>query len=151
MSPHSLLAGMVSLLNDARLAAGRPPMGFLNPFLYQNAAAFLDIVHGGNVGFDATVGYDPASGLGTFGPTTFQQLLDAALKPSASSGHTAAGDVATPAAAAMDAFIPASVAAATDAAAPVEEEADDVMAAQLLLGLSYGPFATIALESMFHR
>jgi tripeptidyl-peptidase-1 len=30
-----VLSGMVSLLNDARLAAGKPPMGFLNYFLYQ--------------------------------------------------------------------------------------------------------------------
>ena len=35
------LAGMVSLLNDALLAAGKPTLGFLNYFLYQNEGAFL--------------------------------------------------------------------------------------------------------------
>jgi len=70
---------MVSLLNDARLAAGKPTLGFLNYFLYQNEAAFLDIIHGDNHGFSATKGYDPASGLGTFSPTTFSQLKAAAM------------------------------------------------------------------------
>jgi tripeptidyl-peptidase-1 len=70
---------MIALLNDARLAAGKPTLGFLNYFLYQNQAAFLDITKGGNHGFDATVGYDPASGLGTFSPTTFETLKAAAL------------------------------------------------------------------------
>ena len=39
---------MMSLLNEARLNAGRPPMGFLNPFLYKNAAAFTDVTKGSN-------------------------------------------------------------------------------------------------------
>lgn len=73
------LAGMIASLNDARLNAGKPTLGFLNPFLYQNADAFLDIIHGGNNGYDATIGYDPASGLGTFSPTTFATLKAAAL------------------------------------------------------------------------
>ena len=37
-------AGMVSLLNEARLKAGKPTMGFLNPFLYANPDAFTDVV-----------------------------------------------------------------------------------------------------------
>jgi len=74
------LAGMISLINDARLNAGRPPMGFLNPFLYQNQAAFLDVTRGSNNGFAAVKGYDPASGLGTFDHDTFSKLLAAALQ-----------------------------------------------------------------------
>ena len=35
-----VLAGMVSLINDARLEAGQPTLGFLNPFLYKNKEAF---------------------------------------------------------------------------------------------------------------
>lgn len=45
-----LVASMVALLNDARLNAGLPTMGFLNPFLYQtheaHPAAFNDVVSG---------------------------------------------------------------------------------------------------------
>ena len=41
-------ASIISLLNEARDQAGKPPLGFLNPFLYANAAAFTDIVAGNN-------------------------------------------------------------------------------------------------------
>ena len=33
-------AGLVSLLNEARLQVNLPPMGYLNPFIYKNADAF---------------------------------------------------------------------------------------------------------------
>merc|ERR1712160_88970 len=36
-------ASLVGLLNEARLKAGKPAMGHLNPFLYQNPDAFTDI------------------------------------------------------------------------------------------------------------
>lgn len=39
---------MVSLLNEARLTAGKKPMGLLNPFLYQNEDAFTDVTVGTN-------------------------------------------------------------------------------------------------------
>ena len=43
--------GFVSLLNDARLKAGLPPLGFLNPFLYSKGLAGLnDITIGHNTG-----------------------------------------------------------------------------------------------------
>jgi len=71
---------MFSLINDALLAKGLSPLGFLNPFLYANEDAFLDVTHGDNVGFAAVAGYDPASGLGTFSPTTFSTLRARALK-----------------------------------------------------------------------
>ena len=42
-------AALVSLINDARLSAGKPQLGFLNPFLYQNSGtAFTDVVQGDN-------------------------------------------------------------------------------------------------------
>jgi len=74
-----VVAGMLSLINDALIAAGHTPLGFANPFLYANADAFLDVTRGGNRGYDAVQGYDPASGLGTFSPTTFATLRDRAL------------------------------------------------------------------------
>lgn len=64
-------AGFVALLNDVRLKTGRPPMGFLNPFLYSRGLAGLnDITSGNNAGcgtpgFNSTVGWDPVTGLGT--------------------------------------------------------------------------------------
>jgi len=41
-------AGFVSLLNEARQKAGKPAMGYLNPFLYQNPDAFRDVTVGTN-------------------------------------------------------------------------------------------------------
>ncbi|KAF8806308.1 subtilisin-like protein [Phlegmacium glaucopus] len=64
-------AGFVALLNDARLNAGLPPLGFLNPFLYSKGFSGLnDIISGHNAGcgtqgFNATTGWDPVTGLGT--------------------------------------------------------------------------------------
>ncbi|KAF7332404.1 Peptidase S53 domain-containing protein [Mycena kentingensis (nom. inval.)] len=74
-------AALVALLNDARLRTGKPPLGFLNPWLYSNAASGLnDIVTGSNPGcgtqgFNASVGWDPVTGLGT---PNFGRLLDLA-------------------------------------------------------------------------
>lgn len=50
---------------------GKSPLGWLNPFIYQNAAAFQDVKLGANgctpfvKGFDAIEGWDPATGVGT--------------------------------------------------------------------------------------
>ena len=81
-----MFAGLVSLLNDARLKAGKPRMGFLNPFLYAHPDAFHDIVNGTNAhprgegmvpyGYACAKGWDPATGLGT---PRFRELLAAAL------------------------------------------------------------------------
>lgn len=44
-------ASIVSLLNDARLSNGLPPLGFLNPFIYSKGFAGLtDITEGHNPG-----------------------------------------------------------------------------------------------------
>ncbi|KJE98114.1 hypothetical protein CAOG_08132 [Capsaspora owczarzaki ATCC 30864] len=74
-------AGIFSLVNDARLAAGKSPLGFPAYFLYQNAQAFNDIKIGYNkasglYGFHATTGFDPLSGLGT---PNYTRLKAAAL------------------------------------------------------------------------
>jgi len=70
-----VFAGIISLINDVRMNAGLPPLGFLNPRLYQIAAkypgqAFYDITEGNSKtacteGFPATPGWDPVTGLGS--------------------------------------------------------------------------------------
>ena len=51
-------AGIVALLNDARLSAGLPPLGFLNPFFYsKGAAGFNDITVGNSTGC-GTIGFN---------------------------------------------------------------------------------------------
>lgn len=79
-----VFAGFVSLLNDARLARSKPPMGFLNPFLYAHPHVFTDVTVGDNAitrngrrvkyGFNATRGWDPVTGLGT---PVFDKMLAA--------------------------------------------------------------------------
>ncbi|KAI1781926.1 peptidase S8/S53 domain-containing protein [Ganoderma leucocontextum] len=75
-----LVASMIALLNDRLVAAGKPTMGFLNPFLYSTgASAFTDITTGSNPGcgtngFPASKGWDPVTGLGT---PDFNKLLTA--------------------------------------------------------------------------
>ena len=80
-------AGLISLINDARLLAGRKPMGFLNPFIYQNTQAFTDITKGQNAigrgditlpyGFNCTKGWDPVTGVGS---PIFDKMLLAAME-----------------------------------------------------------------------
>ncbi|ETW83671.1 serine protease S53 [Heterobasidion irregulare TC 32-1] len=75
-------AGVVSLLNDARLARGLPSLGWLNPLLYSKGVAGLnDITVGhnsgcGTTGFNVTKGWDPVTGLGT---PNFGKLKDIVL------------------------------------------------------------------------
>jgi len=80
------IAGMVSMANVARVAAGKGPLGFLNPSLYQIYDAqsdynevFNDITEGYNegcrvdedVGFYTAKGWDPVTGPGS---PKFEQL-----------------------------------------------------------------------------
>ncbi|KAJ5908459.1 hypothetical protein N7495_001141 [Penicillium taxi] len=81
-------AGIIGLLNDARLRAGKPVLGFLNPFFYSEGyKAMNDITSGASYGctgidpqsdeevdgaliipgahWNATEGWDPVTGLGT--------------------------------------------------------------------------------------
>ena len=41
-----IFAGIIALINDELLSAGKSPLGFLNPFLYANPDAFNDITTG---------------------------------------------------------------------------------------------------------
>ncbi|KAG7126900.1 Tripeptidyl-peptidase sed4 like protein [Verticillium longisporum] len=82
-----VVAGIIGLLNDARLRAGQPTMGFLNPWLYARGVdGLLDVTEGkaegcggidlqsGNpvpgagvipwASWNATKGWDPVTGLG---------------------------------------------------------------------------------------
>ena len=69
--PNQTFASVISLLNDALLAAGRSPLGFLNPWLYSEGYKGLNDIVGGNnpgcgtSGFEAVKGWDPVTGLGT--------------------------------------------------------------------------------------
>ncbi|KAK0259976.1 hypothetical protein LTS09_005310 [Friedmanniomyces endolithicus] len=85
-----IVAAIFALLNDARFRAGEPALGFANPWLYETAAntsAINDIVDGAALGcggvdlqtgavlagadiipyatWNATIGWDPVTGLGT--------------------------------------------------------------------------------------
>ncbi|KAH9942399.1 subtilisin-like protein [Epithele typhae] len=75
-----IVGAMVAAINDARRAAGKGPVGWINPAIYSNlfADAFHDITEGFNSGcerdraFNATHGWDPVTGLGTI---NFPRLL----------------------------------------------------------------------------
>ncbi|KAJ7912024.1 hypothetical protein B0H13DRAFT_1528024, partial [Mycena leptocephala] len=63
---------MVSLLNNEGMGAGKPGLGFLNPLIYSNPAAFNDMKTGNNfvcssptIGFNSTSGWDPVTGFGS--------------------------------------------------------------------------------------
>jgi tripeptidyl-peptidase-1 len=85
-----IVAGIATLLNDRRLNAGKKPLGFINPLLYQMAKdrpnAFHDITVGHNrctlggtcckYGYGATTGWDPVTGLGTFSFTNAAAYID---------------------------------------------------------------------------
>lgn len=72
-----VVGAIFTLINEARLNAGKPVIGFVNPFLYENADALNDITSGrnygcGTPGFEAVEGWDPLTGLGT---PDFEKLL----------------------------------------------------------------------------
>jgi tripeptidyl-peptidase-1 len=66
-----VVAGIVSLLNDARLGAGKGPLGFVNQAFYAHPEAFTDITEGSNPGgggcgiggFNCAAGWDPITGM----------------------------------------------------------------------------------------
>lgn len=65
-----VFGAVITLINEARAAAGKSSVGFINPTIYANPAAFNDITSGGNqgcgtAGFTAVAGWDPVTGLGT--------------------------------------------------------------------------------------
>jgi hypothetical protein len=64
-------AAVISLVNDALLAADKPVLGFLNPWIYGGAyKALTDVTSGSSIGcnssgFPAQVGWDAVTGWGT--------------------------------------------------------------------------------------
>jgi tripeptidyl-peptidase-1 len=65
-----VFGSIITLINEARVAAGKSAVGFINPTIYANPSAFNDIVSGtnqgcGTKGFTAVKGWDPVTGLGT--------------------------------------------------------------------------------------
>ncbi|KAF8583812.1 subtilisin-like protein [Ramaria rubella] len=76
-----VVGSILTLVNDARLAHGKSPIGFINPTIYtpQFQSAFNDILNGTNPGcgtplthnqspwkgFEAVAGWDPVTGVGT--------------------------------------------------------------------------------------
>lgn len=70
------VAGMFSNINAARIAAGKGSIGWAHPALYANYTKYTNDITSGNnkcartgsccpQGFTATVGWDPATGLGS--------------------------------------------------------------------------------------
>ncbi|CAG8980950.1 hypothetical protein HYALB_00003809 [Hymenoscyphus albidus] len=98
------IAGIISLLNNARLSSSLPPLGFLNPWIYSlGKDGFKDIMTGGSRGctgrdiysglpspfvpyasWNATVGWDPVTGMGT---PDFGKLL-ASITPNTTGNYT---------------------------------------------------------------
>ena len=65
-----VFAAIINRINEERIAASKTPVGFVNPTLYKNPSAFHDITVGNNsgcgtMGFVASTGWDPVTGLGT--------------------------------------------------------------------------------------
>jgi len=67
-----VFASILTMVNDARLAKGKAPVGFVNPTIYSPSfsSAFNDITSGknpgcGTNGFTAVPGWDPVTGVGT--------------------------------------------------------------------------------------
>jgi tripeptidyl-peptidase-1 len=66
-----LMASVIALVNDALISAGKPTLGFLNPWLYKKGyKGFTDILSGGNggcntTGFPVTKDWDAVTGFGT--------------------------------------------------------------------------------------
>ncbi|KAM0816600.1 putative Peptidase S53 domain-containing protein [Seiridium cardinale] len=73
-----IFAAVVTRINEERLAAGKSPVGFVNPTLYENPDVLNDIVTGNNPGcgtkgFSCAKGWDPVTGLGT---PNYPKMLD---------------------------------------------------------------------------
>jgi tripeptidyl-peptidase I len=89
-------SAFISQVNSALISAQKPPLGFLNPWLYAiGKGGLTDITHGGSTGctgldqysnlttpivpyasWNATKGWDPVTGLGT---PKLQELIKLAL------------------------------------------------------------------------
>ncbi|KAI1411855.1 peptidase S8/S53 domain-containing protein [Hypoxylon sp. FL1857] len=73
-----IFGSILTLINEARLAAGKSTVGFVNPVLYAHPEVLHDITSGNNsgcgtAGFIASTGWDPVTGLGT---PDYPKMLD---------------------------------------------------------------------------
>lgn len=84
-----VFGGVLSLINEHRLLSGRPPLGFLNPRLYQqHGEGLFDVTRGCHEsclneevqgeGFCSSPGWDPVTGWGT---PNFPALLKTLVNP----------------------------------------------------------------------
>ncbi|KAK1066330.1 hypothetical protein LTR74_007217 [Friedmanniomyces endolithicus] len=65
-----IFGALVTRINEERIRAGKGPVGFINPTLYEHPYVLNDIVNGSNPGcgtngFSCVPGWDPVTGLGT--------------------------------------------------------------------------------------
>ncbi|KAH9213779.1 peptidase S8/S53 domain-containing protein [Leptodontidium sp. 2 PMI_412] len=72
-----VFGAVLTLINEARLNAGKKPVGFVNPVVYAHPEVMNDITQGSNPGcgtngFNATLGWDPVTGLGS---PNFEKML----------------------------------------------------------------------------
>ncbi|KAI1124400.1 peptidase S8/S53 domain-containing protein [Nemania abortiva] len=79
-----VFASVITLINEARLGAGKSTLGFLHPILYAHPEVFHDVTVGNNpgcnnpTGFPNARGWDPVSGLGSPNfPKLLKLLFDA--------------------------------------------------------------------------
>ncbi|KAI9451656.1 subtilisin-like protein [Russula earlei] len=79
-----VVGSIITLINDARIAHDKGPIGFINPLIYDKrfSDAFNDITSGSNPGcntpgFPAAKGWDPVTGVGT---PNLKKLLDKFVK-----------------------------------------------------------------------
>lgn len=82
---RQVTAAIIALLNDARLRAGKPALGFLNPWIYSGGyKGFTDITAGQSDGCDggntqtggAVNGVSPATTLSSLSTTNFRTVWD---------------------------------------------------------------------------
>merc|ERR1712129_206751 len=77
-----VVAGIFTRVTAVLNKHGKTPLGFLNPFIYQNGDVFNDVTKGdnrwkGTEGFRALEGWDPSTGWGT---PDFGKLVEAAKR-----------------------------------------------------------------------
>eukprot|EP00035_Acanthoeca_spectabilis_P019199 m.416845 g.416845 ORF g.416845 m.416845 type:complete len:1379 (-) comp16830_c1_seq44:71-4207(-) len=134
-----LVAGMISLLNSELVSRGFPRIGYLNPWLYRAPpSVFNDVVEGSNrcvgqeqdtmmcceLGFNATAGWDPVTGLGSLRVGPFLEWFlsaahNATLASTApSSAPTSAPPTLSPSSAAPTSSSPTTTPTTVQTAAP---------------------------------
>ncbi|KAI0398917.1 subtilisin-like protein [Xylaria palmicola] len=72
---------VLTLINEERLKAGKRTLGFVTPVLYAHPEVFNDVTEGtnpgcGTVGFKASKGWDPVTGLGSPNFAKLSKLLN---------------------------------------------------------------------------